>query len=128
MPCRTCTSLRMDTNHYQVRALIYTYLLLLRTGTHTYGMDEPITCASELEELALALELELEPLVALQLVEVLEMIRSSGSAGDFVSTWADVVRRVTDKRWWVFTVAIGQGGFIWGGDLRDSILTHEARR
>jgi hypothetical protein len=49
-------------------------------------MDEPITCASELEELALALELELEPLVALQLVEVLEMIRSSGSAGDFVST------------------------------------------
>ena len=45
-----CTSLRMDTNHYQVRALIYTYLLLLRTGTHTYGMDEPITCAEELEE------------------------------------------------------------------------------
>ena len=37
-------------------------------------MDEPITCAGELEELVLALELE--PLAAQQLAEVLEMIRS----------------------------------------------------
>ena len=49
---------------------------MLRTGTHTYGMDKPKTCAKELEELVLALELELElePLVVGQLVEVLEVI------------------------------------------------------
>ena len=35
-------------------------------------MDEPITCAQELEELALALELEVEPLAAEQLEGYLE--------------------------------------------------------
>jgi hypothetical protein len=43
-------------------------LLLLRTGTHTHTrihMDEPITCAGELEELVLALALEVESLPTL---------------------------------------------------------------
>jgi hypothetical protein len=40
-------------------------------------MDEPLTCAGELEELALALETEPKPLAARQLAEVMETIRNS---------------------------------------------------
>ena len=40
-------------------------------------MDEPITCAGELEALALALELEADPAATPQLEGVMEMIRSS---------------------------------------------------
>jgi hypothetical protein len=87
-------------------------------------MEEPLTCAGGLEELALALGTELEPLAAQQLAEVLEMIRSSGCAGDFASTQAEVVHRVADRCWCFITAARGQGGFLWGGDLRDSHLTH----
>jgi hypothetical protein len=39
-------------------------------------MEESSTCVDELEELALALETELEPRVAQQLAYTLEMIRS----------------------------------------------------
>ena len=85
-------------------------------------MDEPITCAGELEELVLALELE--PLAAQQLAEVLEMIRSGEAQQLAESTRAEAVRRVADKCWWFVTAARGQEGFLWGGDLRDSILTH----
>jgi hypothetical protein len=58
-------------------------------------MDEPITCAGELEELVLALELE--PLAAQQLAEVLEMIRSGEAQQLAESTRAEAVRRVADK-------------------------------
>jgi hypothetical protein len=40
-------------------------------------MEEPLTCAGELEELAPALETELEPLAAQQLAKLLATIRSS---------------------------------------------------
>jgi hypothetical protein len=46
-------------------------------------MDEPITCAGELEALALALELEVDPEAARQLDQAQEMIRRSFTAGDF---------------------------------------------
>ena len=61
-------------------------------------MEEPITCAGELKELALALELEVEPLAALQLEQALEMIRNSFTAGDFgASSRQEAVRRVANQ-------------------------------
>jgi hypothetical protein len=88
-----------------------------------------VTCAGELEELALALETELEPLAAQELAEVLEMIRSSGSAGDIASTRAKAVRRVADKCWWFVTAARGQGqgGFLWGGTPVEKRLAQPQR-
>ena len=76
-------------------------------------MDEPITCAGELKELALALELEVEPLAALQLEQALEMIRNSFTAGDFgASSRAEAVRGVADQCWGFITTARGQEGFL----------------
>jgi hypothetical protein len=74
-------------------------------------MDEPITCTSELEELALALELEVELLVALQLEQALKLIRFSFTAGDFgassraealdgAETFAVVAQRRTSRPPW----------------------------
>ena len=61
-------------------------------------MEEPITCAGELKELALALELEVEPLAALQLEQALEMIQNSFTAGDFgASSRPEAVRRVANQ-------------------------------
>ena len=61
-------------------------------------MEDPITCAGELKELALTLELEVEPLAALQLEQALEMIRNSFTAGDFgASSRAEAVRRVANQ-------------------------------
>jgi hypothetical protein len=117
-----------STYHSQVRALIYTNLLLLRTGTHT-RMKEPLTCVDELEALAQALETELEPLVAHQLAELLATIRSSDADRKrFVGVPVEVpeeeaVRKVADKCPWFVTAARGQGGFVWGRDIRDSTLT-----
>ena len=92
-------------------------------------MEEPLTCVGELEELALTLETELEPLAAQQLSELLATIRSSDADRKrFVGVPVgvpeeEVVRKVADKCWWFVTAARGQGGFVWGGDLRDSVLT-----
>jgi hypothetical protein len=87
-------------------------------------MEEPITCAGELKELALALELELEPLAALQLEQALGMIRNSFTAGDFgASSRAEAVRRVANQCWGFVTAARGQGGYLWGGDIGNAVLT-----
>ena len=95
---------------------------MLRTGTHT-RREEPLTCVGELEALALALETEPEPRAAQQLAYTLEMIRSGKVLMLAELTQAEAVRRVADKCWWFVTAARGQGGFLWGGDLRDSVLT-----
>ena len=87
-------------------------------------MEEPLTCVGELEALALALETEPEPRAAQQLAYTLEMIRSGEAQQLAESTRAEAVRRVADTCWWFVTAARGQEGFLWGGDLRDSILTH----
>jgi hypothetical protein len=86
-------------------------------------MEEPLICAGELEELALALETELEPRAAQQLAYTLEMIRSGKVLMLAELTQSEAVRRVADKCWWFVTAARGQGGFLWGGDLTDSVLT-----
>ena len=92
-------------------------------------MKEPLTCVGELKALALALETELEPLAAQQLAEVLATIRSSDDDWKrFVGVPVGVpeeeaVRKVADECWWFVTAARGQGGFVWGGDIRDSVLT-----
>jgi hypothetical protein len=92
-------------------------------------MEEPLTCVGELEELALALETELEPLAAQQLSELLATIRSSNADRKrFVGVPVGVseeeaVRQAADKCWWSVTAARGQGRFLWGGDSRDSVLT-----
>jgi hypothetical protein len=87
-------------------------------------MEEPITCVGELEEVALALEVEAEPLAVLQLEEALEMIWSSFTAGDFgASSWAEAVRRVANQCWGFVTAARGQGGYLWGGDIGNAVLT-----
>tara|TARA_B110000971_G_scaffold146296_1_gene149403 strand:- start:1 stop:696 length:696 start_codon:yes stop_codon:yes gene_type:complete len=87
-------------------------------------MEEPITCTGELEELALALELEVEPLAALQLEQALRMIRDFFTAGDFgASSRVEAVRRVANQCWGFVTAARGQGGYLWGGDIGNAVLT-----
>ena len=87
-------------------------------------MEEPITCAGELKELALALELEVEPLAALQLEQALEMIRNFFTAGDFgASSRPEAVRRVANQCWGFVTAARGQGSYLWGGDIGKAVLT-----
>ena len=76
-------------------------------------MEEPITCAGELEELVLALALEVESLPTLQLERALELIRNSFTAGDFgASSRAEAVRGVADQCWGFITTARGQEGFL----------------
>ena len=80
-------------------------------------MDEPITCAEELAhelaELARSLEMEVDPVAAGQLEEVLEMIRSSFVAGNFgASSRAEAVRRVADQCWGFVDAARGQWGYL----------------
>ena len=92
-------------------------------------MKEPLTCVGELKALALALETELEPLAAHQLADLLATIR--GSDADRKRRFGipvgvpeeEMVRRVANKGWGFVTAARGQGGFVWGGDLRNSVLT-----
>ena len=48
---------------------------MLSTGTHTLEMEEPETCAQELQELALALESEVAPAAALELSSALGTAR-----------------------------------------------------
>jgi hypothetical protein len=87
-------------------------------------MKEPLVGDGELEELALALELEVEPLAALQLEQALEMIRNSFTAGDFgASSRAEAARRVANQCWGFVTAARGQGGYLWGGDIGKAVLT-----
>jgi hypothetical protein len=87
-------------------------------------MDEPITCAEELETPALALKLEVNPAMARQLDHAHEMIRRPFTAGDFgASSWAEVARRVADQCWGFDTAAIEQGGFLWGGSIAEAVLT-----
>ena len=50
---------------------------MLSTGTHTLEMDEPETCAQELQELELALESEMAPAAALELSRALGAARRS---------------------------------------------------
>ena len=90
-------------------------------------MDEPITCAGELEELALALELEVEALAVLQLDRALELIRSSFTTGDFGAlSRTEAVRRVAHQCWGSVTVAErGQEGFLWGGSIAEAVSTPE---
>jgi hypothetical protein len=92
-------------------------------------MKEPLVCAGELEEPALALETELEPLAAHQLADLLSTLRSSDADrkrrfGIPVGVLEEeMVRQVANKVWGFVTAARGQGGFVWGGDLRDSVMT-----
>ena len=50
---------------------------MLSTGTHTLEMDEPETCAQELQELELALESEVASAAALELTWALGTARRS---------------------------------------------------
>ena len=87
-------------------------------------MDEPKICAEELEELALALALEVEPLAAGQPVGALELIRSSFYLGAFgASSRAEAVRRLVNQCWGFVTAARGQEGFLWGGDIGKPVPT-----
>jgi hypothetical protein len=82
-----------------------------------------------MEALALALETKLEPLAAHQLAGLVATIRSSDAdRKPFVGVPVGVleeeaVRKVADKCWWFVMAARGQGGFVWGADIRDSVLT-----
>jgi hypothetical protein len=90
-------------------------------------MDEPITCARELEAwaLALALELEVDPEAAWQLDQAHALIRHSFTAGDLgASSRAEAARRVAYQCWGFVTAARGPGGFLRGGDIADTVLTH----
>jgi hypothetical protein len=71
-----------------------------------------------------ALELEVEPLAALQLEQALELIQNSFTAGDFgASSRAEAVRRLANQCWGFVTAARGQGGYLWGGNIGNAVLT-----